>query len=403
MSAPSDSRETRSVRIDALAARMRPHYSRFLDHRDSEILMTAHSHQAWPDVSRQAHVQAWDDAARWADHKWGHVFSEVIPEFQRRVVGRLGSTRSDDLTVGLNTHDLTARLLSCWPANARILTTDQEFHSLRRQLLRSMESGLQVDWVPAGDPSTVATELMARAERTRPDLVAVSQVFFTTGARLADLDRLLARLAELEVPVLVDTYHSFNVLQLDVDRWPGTVFVTGGGYKYAQSGEGACWMLCPADASRFRPQLTGWFADFDHLESPDTAVHYGPGGQRFMGATFDPTPFYRGAAVLGWMDEQGFTAEVLETAALDRTELLVDLYDRLELARTGLELVTPRARSARAGFVTLRRADAPELCAQLRQRGIRTDVRGPLLRFGPAPYTGSAEIERAMKSLSEVL
>ncbi|MEQ8983161.1 MAG: kynureninase, partial [Deltaproteobacteria bacterium] len=61
--------------IDALAERLRPHYRRFLDARaEGEVLLTAHSHQAWPDVSREGQLAAWDDAARWVDGKWSHVF-----------------------------------------------------------------------------------------------------------------------------------------------------------------------------------------------------------------------------------------------------------------------------------------------------------------------------------------
>ena len=33
----------------------------------------AHSHHPWPDVTREAHLQAWDDAARHHDDKWDAV------------------------------------------------------------------------------------------------------------------------------------------------------------------------------------------------------------------------------------------------------------------------------------------------------------------------------------------
>ena len=44
------------------------HYSRF---RVSErLLLTGHSHQAWPDVGFEAQQQAWLDAAEFVDAKW---------------------------------------------------------------------------------------------------------------------------------------------------------------------------------------------------------------------------------------------------------------------------------------------------------------------------------------------
>ena len=49
--------------IDAEA--LATHYSAF---RVSErLLLTGHSHQAWPDVGREGVIAAWDDAALHAD------------------------------------------------------------------------------------------------------------------------------------------------------------------------------------------------------------------------------------------------------------------------------------------------------------------------------------------------
>ena len=39
--------------------------------------MAAHSHHLWPDVTLDAQVDAWRDAAVLADHKWDKVFGEV--------------------------------------------------------------------------------------------------------------------------------------------------------------------------------------------------------------------------------------------------------------------------------------------------------------------------------------
>ncbi|MEM1022635.1 MAG: hypothetical protein AAGD10_07110 [Myxococcota bacterium] len=389
-----------SERVDALSQQLRPHYARFLAGAGDDVLLTAHSHQAWPDVSREAHLQAWDDAAAMADKKWAHVFGEVLPEFQRRVVQRLGSERAADLALAPNTHELVYRLLSCFPPEARVLTTDSEFHSLRRQLSRSAEESLRVQWVQAGPG---LADRLGQALREAPtQLLALSQVFFTDASVVLDLETILQDAASLGVPVLVDTYHSFNVLPMAVDDWPGEVFVVGGGYKYAQSGEAACWMLLPPDC-QLRPRHTGWFADFEHLETNDGVVRYCAGGFRFMGSTFDPSPFYRGRAVLAWMDAQGLSPERLRRATQDGTELIIEGWARRALQDKGLTLGSPRDRRERAGFVTFEHPRAQTLCALLDERGIRTDVRGTRLRLGPAPYTSSTEIDRALQTLSEIL
>ncbi|WP_428264198.1 aminotransferase class V-fold PLP-dependent enzyme [Haliangium sp.] len=395
--------------IDALANRLRPHYRHFLGPHEGQVLLTAHSHQAWPDVSREAHLAAWDDAAALIDDKWDHILGELLPGFQELVAQRLGSSRPADLAVAPNTHELVYRLASCFPADSAVVTTDAEFHSLRRQLARLAEDGLALHIVPTGDADADAAgfgdRFLAAVDRHRPAWAALSQVLFTNSRVVVELPRILAGLAERGVPVLVDVYHAFNVIDLRVDDWPGQVFVTGGGYKYAQSGEGACWMLLPADAERYRPRQTGWFADFDGLSQPETSgpVGYGAGGMRFLGSTFDASGLYRGIAVMRWMDEQGLSPALLQTHAQARTQLVVDGHERHGLAERGLRLASPRQASARGGFVAFECDRAGAVRDRLRALGVHTDVRGRLLRLGPAPYIGSADIDRAMDLLARVI
>ena len=389
--------------LDAFAARLRPHYSRFLDLLGDDVLMTAHSHQAWPDVSREGHMAAWDDAADLVDSKWNKVFNGILPEFQRRVAARIGSSRSLDLAVAPNTHELVFRLASCFPLQGAVVTTNAEFHSLRRQLTRMAEDGMNVSRVPVEDGESFARRFLQEVDRVRPQWAALSHVLFTTGRVITDLPQILTGLAKRAVPVLVDTYHSFNTLPLAVDDWPGTVFVTGGGYKYAQSGEGSCWMLLPADAERFRPMQTGWFADFGGLDGDEQRVRYGRHGLRFFGATFDPTSLYRAVWTLRWMDEEGLSPEVLRAQSLRAIRLMISLYDRSDLAAKGVELVTPREDAQHGAFLTFHTQDAGRLCDALTVRGIRVDRRASLLRFGPAPYTTSLEIRRAMSVLRDLV
>jgi kynureninase len=391
------------ARIDARAERLRPHYARFLSGKRDQVLLTAHSHQAWPDVSRDAHLEAWDDAARLVDTKWSHIFGEVLPEFASRTAARLGSARPDDLAVAPNTHELVYRLLSCFPTDARVVTTDREFHSLRRQLNRLEQDDLRVERVSVPEDGALASRVLAEVDRDRTDLVALSMVFFTNAEIVTDLEPLLAGLADRGVPALVDTYHAFNAMELAVDTWPGSVFVTGGGYKYAQTGEGACWLLVPRDAERYRPRHTGWFADFAGLDGPQHVVDYGRGGQRFLGATFDPTGLYRGRAVLRWMDQLGLTPAELRVTSMDQTAYVVALFDRLGLADRGLRLRTPREPARRGAFVSFEHPRAGALRGELMARGVWTDSRDTLLRFGPAPYTTASELRRGLETLAELL
>ena len=84
------------------------HYSRF---RVSErLLLTGHSHQAWPDVSFEAQQQAWLDAAALVDGKWERA-AEVADEV-RAGFRRLMNDADGDIALGQNTHELVVRWLS---------------------------------------------------------------------------------------------------------------------------------------------------------------------------------------------------------------------------------------------------------------------------------------------------
>ena len=56
---------------------LRSHFSRYREASPGRLHLAAHSHHYWPDVTRDAQLQAWDDAARLADRKWGHVLGPV--------------------------------------------------------------------------------------------------------------------------------------------------------------------------------------------------------------------------------------------------------------------------------------------------------------------------------------
>ena len=103
---------------------LKGHFSRFFEAGPECLHYAAHSHHPWPDVSFEAHQQAWLDAAAMADDKWDHVFGEVIPSAQGRVASVLGLAEGSTLTFGPNTHSFLVRLFSCLEPPVRVLSTD---------------------------------------------------------------------------------------------------------------------------------------------------------------------------------------------------------------------------------------------------------------------------------------
>jgi kynureninase len=378
-----------------------PFYSRF---RVSErLLLTGHSHQAWPDCGFEGQKQAWLDAAEHLDKKWEHAFDKA--ELVRAGYLRLLDDVEGELALGANTHEVVTRFLSALPLRARprIVTTDGEFHSLRRQLDRIAEEGVEIVKAPSTPVASVPERLIDALD-DRTAAVMVSSVFFQTGQILSGLRDVLEACRKVGAELLVDAYHSLNVAPFSIKR-EGLegAFVVGGGYKYCQLGEGNGFLRFPKSCT-MRPLITGWFSELEALGSEGHGpVTYGKGHWRFAGSTYDPTSHYRAAKVLAFFGEKGLTPEFLREVSRHQIGLLARLFDALDADPK----VVTRDRSVPletiAGFLVLRTPHAAELCRLLYERGVRADFRGEALRLGPAPYLSDQQLIDAMEILGSIL
>ena len=386
-------------------AHLSGHYTRF---KVSErLLLTGHSHQAWPDVAFDAQQQAFADAADLADRKWGRA-AEVADEVRAGWRRLLGDPQAA-LAFGQNTHELVVRLLSALPlwgrrARPRIVTTTGEFHTIRRQIDRlAEEPGLEIVKVAARPVDTLAERLAAEVT-DRTAIVLVSSVLFETAEIVPGLGVLARACDRAGAALLVDAYHHLNVVPFDITALGlETAFVTGGGYKYAQLGEGNCFLRVPPGDTR-RPVITGWFSEFGELAEAKRPgeVRYPAGEARWAGATYDPVSHYRARAVFAFFAAQGLTAERLRNINAAQTARLCTAFEALDVDPAVAALV-PLAPEGRAGFISLRTPRAPELVEALRAQGVSTDARGEHLRLGPAPYLTTEQLDAAVAVLGALL
>jgi kynureninase len=377
-------------------ANLAQYYSRF---RVAErLLLTGHSHQAWPDVSFEAQERAWLDAAELVDDKWERAAQQAahVQAGFRRLLGDFDG----DIALGQNTHELVTRLLSALPLRKRrrLVTSDGEFHTIRRQLDRLAEEGLAIVKVAARPADTLA-DRVAGAVDDRTACVLVSSVLYETAEIVPGLD-IMARACDRHgATLLVDAYHHLNVVPFDIRALGlAEAFVTGGGYKYCQLGEANCFLRVPPGC-RLRPVLTGWFSEFAALEqpAPRDRVEYGGGAARFAGATYDPASHYRATAVFAFHVEQGLTPERLRETSRRQVGLLKRAFESLDID-PAVTRVEPLPEDRRAGFLALRSARAGDLSYALRARGVFTDFRGDLLRLGPAPYLSDDQLHEAVQA-----
>ncbi len=223
--------------------------------------------------------------------------------------------------------------------------------------------------------------MIEAASLSHPHLVFVSQVFFNSGAVVPGLDALVSALPA-EAEVVIDGYHGFCAVPTSLAAIERRCFYLSGGYKYAMTGEGACFLHVPNERA-LRPRNTGWFAAFGTLqEKREVQVPYATGGSSFIGATFDPTALYRFNAVMRWRTQVGLSTPVVrEHAHALQRRFVEGLTSAHPISPE--QLVVPLISSARGQFLTFRTAAAKELCAAMKQ--VITDARDDRWRFDFGP------------------
>lgn len=372
---------------------LKPHFSRFLGAHPQRLHFAAHSHHPWPDASFDAHQQAWLDAARMADQKWAHVFDDVVPRARTHVARVLNLPDPATIAFAPSVHELFVRAVSSIEKPAlRVLTTDSEFHSFARQMARLEETGaVQLTRVPTLPWESFAARFAEAAAKPGWDLVYFSQCFYNSGFRVEDPVALVKAVSDPRAMIIVDGYHGYMAIPTDWSSVAGRAFYTAGGYKYAMTGEGACFMHCPPGWAE-RPVNTGWFSAFGALSAPQGGpVPYARDGMRLWGATYDPTPLYRLNAVMEWLSRERITVDWIRRHVQDLQQRFLAGRERSGFLREA-ELVPPAA-TPRGNFLVLQHPKAGDWHRALLARGIGTDYRNDRLRIGFGLYQESADVD----------
>jgi selenocysteine lyase/cysteine desulfurase len=378
-------------------------FSRSLSADPERLHFAAHSHHLWPDASYEGQMQAWNDAARFADRKWNKVMDEVWPQAQREVAAELCSGDPDAIVFAPNTHQLLVSLFAAVSdaRPVRVLTSDGEFHSARRQFARWQEAGAaQIDRIAVEPFDSFSERFVEAAKSGDHDLIFVSRVMFGSG-QLFDRVEQLAALARPAGPwVAIDGYHAFMAIDRPFEPVAArTAFYFGGGYKYAMAGEGCAFMHAPAGFGE-RPPTTGWYAEFEDLSLPPGRVGYAKDARRFLGATFDPSGLYRFTAVRRMLAENGLTTARISEHCAGLQQRLRDRIGATALAEA--ELLNPLDGGAHARFLAFRSPQAQRWFGALKARNCITDVRVDVLRIGFAIYQDGRDVDRLANLLGEL-
>jgi selenocysteine lyase/cysteine desulfurase len=372
-------------------------YQKFLNGHQGKIHMCAHSHHFWPDVSFLAQEEAWLDASKFSDHKWAKVFGEIIPANQKIIADILNLSHPQNIAFAPNTHELLSRLLSCFLGQEKIniLTTTNEFHSFKRQIER-LEEFNQVKVTKIDNGQAGFEENFLQSIDPQIDLIFLSQVFFNSSkVNSHHFIEKIIKTKSAKTLFCLDGYHGFCAIPTDLKPFENELFYLAGGYKYAQAGEGMCFMTIP-DKCQLRPSYTGWFADFAGLEKQTKQINYAKDGFRFWGSTQDPTPFYRFKAVWERFEQEKISIKIiheyvrtLQRQFLDSTNL-THLLVESDLSKLGHFLT-----------LDLKTNEQAELFHRLLlEENVMTDFRNQFLRFGFGLYQTPENIKKLAQILN---
>ena len=354
-------------------------------------------------------LQYWEDAARYLDDKWEYVRREVIPETQVLIAELIGSRTPEQIVFTPNTHEFVCRLLSCFEPGEplAVLTTDSEFHSFRRQIARFAEyPWVQVRQVASEPVSSFNARFLAALEEEPYQLIFLSQVFYNSGYAVQNLPEFIGQLTQ-QVPedaiTVLDAYHGFCALPIDIGRFADRVFYLAGGYKYAQAGEGVCFLHVPPNCQR-RPGNTGWFAELAWLsEQAADTVGYSNNGQRFAGATFDHCGIYRLRAVLRLFKQLGLDIQAIHRYVEALQQHFVRRLQRLDYPPLNEQTLLYQPGGSHGHFLTFQLASAEaarSVAQQLKAQAVYVDYRGNRLRFGFGLYHDAKDIEELFERLN---
>jgi selenocysteine lyase/cysteine desulfurase len=378
-------------------------YNLSLESKLDYLHFAAHSHHPWPDCTFEAHKQYWKDSATHLDEKWNYIFSEIIPQTQNHIADVLNLSHPEMIAIAPNTHEFVLRLFSCFEKESiKVLTTDSEFHSFKRQLQRFQETKkVEAKIIPVEPYETFEERWSLEIANANFDMIFTSQVYFNSGLSCPAFDTWIPDVP-LETMIVIDGYHAFCAVPTNLKSVGNRVFYMAGGYKYAQGGEGICFLTVPK-GSKYRPVNTGWFASYESLSGPiQDKVQYSDSGMRFAGSTFDASGCYRFNSVMETFKKENLNIESIHQRIL---ELKKHFIEKMKLAENKFlkaeDIILEN--DSTAHFVTFRTSNANEIEHTLAKHNIVVDSRGDRLRFGFGLYHDFNDIDLAVERIKGIL
>jgi len=277
----------------------------------------------------------------------------------------------------------------------RVLLTDAEFPTVGHVWLAHKKYGAEVDFVPLVD-GEIRLEDYDRLMDERTFLASITHVYYQTGYK-QDLKAVADIIHSKGGYVLVDAYQSCGSCNIDVQEL-GIDVLTTGNLKYLLGVPGIAFVYVRPDmVPALRPAETGWFGQENPFAFDVKNLDYAKSARRLESGTPPVTAAFAARAGM----------ELLQEVGLDRIEQQVDYLSahclRGALAR-GLDVMSPLDVKKKGATTAVRvPGDSHEVELKLKERGIVTSARGPVIRIAPHFFNTTAELDVVLDELASIV
>ncbi|MBC7428316.1 MAG: aminotransferase class V-fold PLP-dependent enzyme [Bacteriovorax sp.] len=339
------------------------YYSQFLTANPVIQHYSSHAHHYWPDVTRDATLQYWDDSAKYVDDKLSYIFKTKIPSTQKLIAETLNISCPEKIFFASNSQDLLNRLSSCFEAqkNISILTTDSESYSFDLQINHlAKDKFASIDKVSTAPFDDFEERFIEKIMSKQYDMIFLSHVFFNSGMVVKNLKKIVESVKNGNTIIVIDGSHGFMAIPTDLREIEDKIFYIAGSYEQGPIMEGCCFMALP---ERY--------------------------GYKFAGATIDFTALYRLNAVLTLFKQEGLTVDKIHSHIQRlqqnfRNHLLE--IDHHYLTEKNIISVDYKHHGHFLTFAMPSSEHAKIMHDQLKSINIGTDYIGSRLRFGFGIY-----------------